>query len=84
MKACEEIGLGGVPLYPGTRHTTVTETARMLGSEEAKKASGHRTNKAFERYNQAINDGAYQVVSKIRAKMTGKVIPLKKKEQVDG
>lgn len=77
-KAAKAIGLEGVSLYPGTRHTTVTETARMLGSEEAKKASGHRTNKAFERYNQAINDGAFQVVSKIRGKMKGEVVPLKK------
>jgi len=77
-RATKEIGLEGVSLYPGTRHTTTTETSRMLGPDEAKKATGHRTNKAFERYNQAINDGAFQVVSKIRKKMTGKVIPLKK------
>lgn len=77
QRAAEEIGLNGVPLYPGTRHTTTTETARMLGREEAMKATGHRTNKAFERYNQAINDGAYQVVSKIRGKMTGTVVPFK-------
>lgn len=77
-RAAEEVGLKGVTLYPGTRHTTVTETARAFGSDDAKKASGHRTNKAFDRYNQAINDGAYQVVSKIRSKMTGKVVPLRK------
>lgn len=80
-RAAKAIGLEGVSLYPGTRHTTVTETARMLGSEEAKKASGHRTNKAFDRYNQAINDGAFQVVSKIRERMTGKVLPLKRKAE---
>lgn len=83
-RAAKEVGLEGVSLYPGTRHTTVTETARLLGPDEAKKASGHRTNKAFDRYNQAINDGAYQVVSKIRSKMTGEVIQLKKKRHHQG
>ena len=80
-RAAEEVGLKGVTLYPGTRHTTVTETARAFGSDDARKASGHRTNKAFERYNQAINDGAFQVVSKIRAKMKGEVVSLKKTAQ---
>lgn len=77
-RAAKAIGLEGVSLYPGTRHTTVTETARLLGSEEAKTASGHRTNKAFERYNQAINDGAFEVVRKIRSKMTGEIVPLRR------
>lgn len=55
---------------------------RPLGSEEAKRASGHRTNKAFGRYNQAINDGAFQVVSKIRERMTGKVISMDEKRRI--
>lgn len=48
----------------------------MLGPEDAKKASGHRTNKAFERYNQAISEGAFSVVSKIRERMVGKVLKM--------
>jgi len=84
QRAAKEVGLEGVSLYPGTRYTTITETAQLLGRDAAKQASGHRTNKAFERYNQAINDGAYQVVAKIRPKMTGEVIRLNKKRRHKG
>ena len=31
LRACDEIGLKGVPLYPGTKHTTATETAKLMG-----------------------------------------------------
>ena len=41
----------GVPLYRGTKHSTVTA---MRGDgyspEEIKRATGHSTNKAFDRY----------------------------------
>lgn len=77
-KAAAIEGLEGVPLYPGTRHTTVTETSRAMGPDEAKRATGHRTNKAFDRYNLAINEGAFQVVSRIRKKQMGDVVSLRR------
>jgi hypothetical protein len=40
--------------------------------------SGHRTNKAFERYNQAINEGAFEIFSKVRKVKKGEVVPFKK------
>jgi len=45
-RACVNIGLHGVTLYPGTRHTSVSS----LDPERAKIASGHSTDKAFQRY----------------------------------
>lgn len=81
VKACEEIGLEGVPLYPGTKHTTATETARLLGTEKAKTAAG-LTNKAFDRYCDVENSDAFEVVKAIRKKKKGtpsKVVSIKKK-----
>ncbi len=76
-KAAKEVGLIGVSLYPGTKHTTATATAELLGEEKAEKASG-LTNKAFKRYCQTENKDAFDVVSEIRKVKKGKVLPLKK------
>lgn len=77
-KACEQVGLEGVPLYPGTKHTTATETAKLMGSDKARNASG-LTNKAFDRYCQVENNGAFEVVTEIRkAKKKADVIPIDK------
>jgi len=75
-RASKEVGLEGVPLYPGTKHTTATETAKMMGSEKALNASG-LTNKAFERYCQLEKADAIEVVNEIRkAKKKGHVISI--------
>lgn len=77
IRACDLIGLQGVPLYPGTKHTTATETAKLMGADKARNASG-LTNKAFDRYCQTEDDGAYEVVSAIR-KQKANVIPMRKR-----
>ncbi len=74
QKACEAMNLKGVPLYPGTKHTTASETAKLMGSDRAKNASG-LSNKAFERYCQVENSDAFEVVSEIRKKK-GEVVLL--------
>jgi len=77
-KACSDVGLEGVPLYPGTKHTTATETAKLMGTDKARNASG-LTNKAFDRYCQVENNDVFEVVTAIRkAKKMGSVIPLKR------
>ncbi|WP_320040804.1 hypothetical protein [uncultured Desulfobacter sp.] len=50
IAACNKLGIDGLDLYGGTRHTTTTEIGKIQGKDAAKKHSGHRTNKAFERY----------------------------------
>jgi hypothetical protein len=67
-----------------TRHTTTTEIAKLAGSENAKKASGHMTNKAFERYCQAQDETGFKMATLIKEKSQkeGKVIPFTKKEGV--
>lgn len=49
-KACAELGIDGVDLYGGTRHSTVTALGEELSPEEIKAGTLHSTSKAFERY----------------------------------
>jgi len=50
-RACKEVGVEGVDLYGGTRHSTVIYLREQgYTPEEIKRASMHSTNKAFERY----------------------------------
>ncbi len=49
-KACTNLGIEGVDLYAGTRHSTVIALGEFFTPEELKQASMHSTNKAFERY----------------------------------
>jgi integrase len=48
-KACSELGVEGVPLYPGTRHTTISDLARKFPLALVKQTTGHMS-KALERY----------------------------------
>ncbi len=50
-RACQNIGVEGVPLYPGTKHSTVVALGEQCTPEQIKKyGTGHETNKAFDRY----------------------------------
>jgi len=66
--ACANIGIEGLDLYGGTRHTTTTAIAELADHVSAKKASGHTTNKAFDRYCQAAGETAFQMVRLINIK----------------
>ena len=60
-KACAVFGVTNVDFYGGSRHSTVTETAKRYGRKAAKNSSGHgKTNKAFDRYCE-VSDDAYEV-----------------------
>lgn len=65
-EACRELGITGLDLYGGTRHTTTTEIARRAGTINARKASAHETNKAFDRYCQFQEDTAFDMAGKNR------------------
>ena len=50
-KACKNLGVEGVGLYGGTKHTIATALGQLLTPEEIKRGgTGSRTNKAFDRY----------------------------------
>jgi len=48
--ACKNLGVEGVPLYPGTRHSTLTDINEKYGYEAAQDQSGHTTREALKRY----------------------------------
>jgi len=52
-KACKNLGIEGVDLYGGTRHSTATALSETMTPEQIKAGTMHSTNKAFERYFQA-------------------------------
>ncbi|MBW2042849.1 MAG: hypothetical protein JRI76_12595 [Deltaproteobacteria bacterium] len=64
-KACAELGIHDVDLYGGTRHSTVTAAGEHFTPEQIKQATGHATNKAFERYFQKDARGAENVFQTI-------------------
>ncbi|MBW1778881.1 MAG: hypothetical protein JRJ54_15045 [Deltaproteobacteria bacterium] len=64
-KACKELGIENVDLYGGTRHSTVTAAGQHFTPEQIKHATGHATNKAFERYFQKDARGAENVFQTI-------------------
>ncbi|GAB6908673.1 conserved hypothetical protein [Desulfosarcina cetonica] len=50
-KACKGLGVQGVGLYGGTKHTVATALGQLLTPKEKKRGgTGSRTNKAFDRY----------------------------------
>jgi len=48
--ACSSLGIEGVDLYGGTKHSTATAIANNSSPEQAMRVTGHTTNKAFKRY----------------------------------
>jgi hypothetical protein len=57
VKACENLGVEGVGLYGGTRHSSAMALRQHRTPEEIKRATMHSTNKAFERYFRIEADG---------------------------
>lgn len=84
-KACGLVGLEGVDLYGGTRHTTTTDLQDYMTPDEVKKyGTQHaKSNKAFDRYffpsnKQQIRVSEIASGNRIKNKK-GDVLPLKKK-----
>ncbi len=49
-KACANLGVEGVDLYGGTRHSSVIALTEFATPEQIRSGTMHTTNKAFERY----------------------------------
>lgn len=80
IAACKELGIEGLDLYGGTRHTTTTEIAKLEGKDAAKRHSGHRTNKAFDRYCQMDEQESSDMAQLVNRRRTrADVLELKKK-----
>jgi integrase len=79
-KACKSLGIEGVDLYGGTRHSTVSAMAEYFTKEEMREhGTQHGTNKAFERYFRSEAKPKREIYKKVRElqeknKKAGKVI----------
>jgi integrase len=49
-RACRNLGVEGVGLYGGTRHSSAIALGKDFSPEQIKRATMHSTNPAFERY----------------------------------
>lgn len=73
VRACSNLGIEGVDLYGGTRHSSVRALRRYRSPEEIKSAAMSATNKAFERYMGQANDDDILSIYK----QSAEVIPLR-------
>jgi len=64
-RACKNLGISGVDLYGGTRHSTVTALGKVCTPEQIKDATGH-VSPAFERYFQGKQARALSVTRTIQ------------------
>lgn len=70
-KACRDLGIEGLDLYGGTRHSTATALRKFRSPEEVRKASMHSTNRAFERYFQLQAEDLRNIYADTRYKNEG-------------
>ena len=61
QRACRNLGIEGVDLYGGTRHSSVRGLREKYSPEEIKIATMHSSNKAFERYFQVDPEDLRQI-----------------------
>lgn len=54
--ACRRLGVDGVSLYPGTKHSTAMGLRAMLTPEEIKSMTLHSTSESFNRYFQTSGE----------------------------
>ena len=69
-KACENLGIKGVSLYPGTKHTTANALRHMSYTpEQIRGFLGHRTGTAFKRYYYDDPDEQVDMVNALAGKV---------------
>jgi len=79
-KACSELGIEGVDLYGGTRHSTTTALAEHFTKEELRDSGTmHATNKSFERYMQSKKNDSKRIYQKV-SKMRGELLNLQERK----
>ena len=68
-KACVTLDLKGVPLYPGTKHTTISDWARRYSTARIQQAAGV-ISKAIERYTVLGEEDCVSLYKEARPKVT--------------
>jgi integrase len=82
-KACQNLGIEGVDLYGGTRHSTASYLGQSFSKEQLREhGTMHGTNKAFERYVQTEAGSSRELYKAAResTQKEGKIIDLASKK----
>lgn len=66
-QACANLGITGVDLYGGTRHSSARALREYCSPEQIKRATMHSSNRAFERYFQLELDDVRTIYKKTKA-----------------
>jgi len=84
-KACANLGVKGVDLYGGTKHSTATALGNFLTPEQIKRGgTGSATNRAFERYFQprrAESETVVSTIKKLQQKEQQKIVKFPKQKK---
>lgn len=66
-RACKNLGIEGVDLYGGTRHSTISSLGNDFNEQELRDAGTmHKTDVAFQRYYQGRKKDSVNIYSRIR------------------
>jgi hypothetical protein len=77
--ACGNLGIEGVSMYPGTRHTSAVDMRLRESPETVKRATGHgKNNQAFNRYLQVTGDELRRLYAGTRKP---KVVSIRKRKR---
>ena len=78
-KACDNLGVKGIDLYGGTRHSTATALSEHFSEQEIMDAGTiHKSNKAARRYIQAKRNSSIAIYEKVQELQSGsKVVPFR-------
>ena len=68
-KACGNLGITGVDLYGGTRHSSAIDLRKRHSPEAVKRATQHKNNEAFDRYLQVTGDELRELYADTRTKV---------------
>lgn len=66
-RSCKNLGIEGVSLNPGTRHSSLPDVAEKYGYQTAKDLSGHTTSKSLDRYLVLNREGKKDLHSYVRS-----------------
>ena len=72
-RACKNLGIEGVDLYGGTRHSSAIALTNLATPEQIRRATMHATNSAFERYYQVTVAEVRDVYQATRINETGSI-----------
>jgi len=81
-RACKALGVEGVPLYPGTKHTTISDWARRYPEARVQQAAGVLSN-AIKRYMVLGKEDCVSLYKEARPSGSDKILTMNFEDQKD-